>query len=480
LQNGESLRVAATAQIAVAALFCGLLPYGLHAHKSTTRSFRAARRAAAAETIARAGAQTDTAVTMPSNIIRGLILLLGVVFIVGLGVSTAYRSGPHQFGVRTWGSKQHRTDFTVCLAVGQAVLDGTDIYEAHNIRGWYYLYPPLFAILMAPFALMSVFGATLIWYLLSVAMVIWSVKMCVAIVREVFPRKKDLFWLYALPPLLILWPLMSALTRGQTTPLILWLVVAAVYYHWKRRGILGGMLLGCAALLKIFPVLLLAYFVWRRQWRFVAAMLLAVVTGALLMPAAVFGWQRNIEYLRKWNKLIAQPVLEVKDVEKENVLQLSPAVWRNQSLQSVLWRLTGGARVREVAVGIGIVMAAAMVLAGGRPRTSGDELMMVSAFMPWMLLISPIAWAHYFMLLLLPLTTLSFLVLSETDRIIRRAAQTALIIYAVLSFAAAGHKPIQFYGPLCWGALGLWVALMTTIWRKSAGFNAFSRGRYGD
>src|ERR1700722_18683337 len=44
----------------------------------------------------------------------------------------------------------HRTDFTVYTEAGAAFFDGRDPYAVTNPRGWGYLYPPLFAILVAP------------------------------------------------------------------------------------------------------------------------------------------------------------------------------------------------------------------------------------------------------------------------------------------------------------------------------------------
>src|SRR5262245_40992310 len=40
----------------------------------------------------------------------------------------------------------HRTDFTVYTGAGAAFFDGRDPYQVTNPRGWYYLYPPLFAL----------------------------------------------------------------------------------------------------------------------------------------------------------------------------------------------------------------------------------------------------------------------------------------------------------------------------------------------
>src|SRR5580704_10227789 len=50
---------------------------------------------------------------------------------------------------------QHMTDVTVYTEAGRAFFDGRDPYEVANIRGWKYLYPPLFALLIAPLSYFS-------------------------------------------------------------------------------------------------------------------------------------------------------------------------------------------------------------------------------------------------------------------------------------------------------------------------------------
>src|SRR5579871_5682653 len=61
----------------------------------------------------------------------------------------------------------HKTDFTVYTTAGAAMFDGRDPYALANPRGWHYLYPPLFAILMAPFAALDSQWQGVIWYALS-------------------------------------------------------------------------------------------------------------------------------------------------------------------------------------------------------------------------------------------------------------------------------------------------------------------------
>src|SRR4051812_35861414 len=46
----------------------------------------------------------------------------------------------------------HKSDFTVYTEAGAAFFDGRDPYAVASPRGWHYLYPPLFAILVSPLA----------------------------------------------------------------------------------------------------------------------------------------------------------------------------------------------------------------------------------------------------------------------------------------------------------------------------------------
>src|SRR5262245_28661807 len=116
----------------------------------------------------------------PKRLLAGATLIT----IVVLGVHTAYRAGPYDFGGKRWGSSIHHSDFTVYQLAGQAVVQGTDIYEVRNERGWAYVYPPAFAILMVPFAFMNVLTGAVVWYLLSLGLTVWAVKMSVELVRE--------------------------------------------------------------------------------------------------------------------------------------------------------------------------------------------------------------------------------------------------------------------------------------------------------
>jgi alpha-1,2-mannosyltransferase len=391
---------------------------------------------------------------------RRIVWLVMVVWIVGLGISTVYRAGPYSFGDRTWGSRVHRTDFTIYTAVGQAILDGKDIYEAENPRGWHYNNAPVFGLLFVPFAMLPVFWAALIWYLLSVVVVVFAVYFSVQMVRQSAKTERDVMWLYILPPLLLMWPLMSALARGQMTPLLFGLVMAGVFCQSRGKEWLGGGFLAGAILMKIFPVFLLPYYVWKKRWRFIAATMLFVALGIFVVPTPFLGWDRNMTFHKEWASILHRPAFEQGKSQDPRFGELiSPDLVRNQSLQAVLKRVTHLAYSEKIAAGIGVVMAILMILVALQAGKD-DRWLLLSTAIAWALLMSPVSWSHYFMLLLLPVAALVIEGVAVENTKKRRVARGVLIGFALLAVPFAGSRVAQIYGPLCGATLVVWGGLL--------------------
>lgn len=75
-------------------------------------------------------------------------------------------------------------------------------------------------------------------------------------------------------------PLAQSMWLGQSSPLIFVLVLLAQWLIRRRQPELAGGVMGLAAWIKVFPGLLILYFLLRRQWRIVAG---AVTAGILLL-----------------------------------------------------------------------------------------------------------------------------------------------------------------------------------------------------
>ena len=77
------------------------------------------------------------------------------------------------------------------------------------------------------------------------------------------------------------------------------LALGGMYFQATRRERAGGLAIGCAAALKVMPVVLIPYLAYRRRWR-AAAWAVAATTAFSLSPALVFGWHRFVDYLGSW------------------------------------------------------------------------------------------------------------------------------------------------------------------------------------
>ena len=393
--------------------------------------------------------------------LKKAVRLLAVALIVGLGISTVFRAAI---------SPIQRTDFTVYQLAGRAVVNETDIYAVRNVRGWAYVDPPPFAILMTPFAGLNVLWGSLVWYVISVVLTASAVRMCVRMVCGGKGLDADPFLLAAIPVFVLLVWLMSGLSRGQASVLMMSLVVAAFYFHWRDLDPLAATCLAGAVLLKVFPLMLLAYFAWRRRWKFVAVTVVMIAVGALLLPAVVFGWQRNLQYLREWGQIVAKPALETRTVREQSELNeqlLDPAKPRNQSLEAALWRLTGGAGSRPLAIGIGLAAATAIWLVGRRVRPD-SEMFIAGASLIWMLLVPPVSESHYFVMLLWPVTLVTYVAGDRRDAFLQIVARVTLTVFTAVGVLTVCFSSLQKYGLLCWASLGLLGVLLLAAVRESS------------
>ena len=139
---------------------------------------------------------------------RKFFKYLALFAFVVIGYFTVYRAA--------W-SPTERTDYTVYLAAGQAVLDGVNIYEVQSARGWNYVYPPPFALLLPIFALMPKILGAIIWYLLSVFSILAGIEMSVRMLEMATNRSYDRHVLYAWVLILLAVVLVGGTMRCQAS-----------------------------------------------------------------------------------------------------------------------------------------------------------------------------------------------------------------------------------------------------------------------
>ena len=264
---------------------------------------------------------------------------------------------------------EHKSDLTVYTEAGAAFFDGRPPYAVCNPRGWTYVYPPMFAMLLAPLHLLPMQDQATVWFFLCVAMC-WgayceSRRILAVACRPSGERPpgwgRGARWFGVAALVAVTLPTLNCLQRGQVTIVVLYLLLLGLRLILTGRTsvvrLAGGVVLAAAVTIKIIPLLPVAFLLfiqlvsflggrWRRQpWaaelggQLVPAMSgvgLGLVLFFLLLPGALIGWNNNLRHLDTWAHLVlssAESSTATPGFEKD-----THSV-RNQCLGNALYRL---------------------------------------------------------------------------------------------------------------------------------------------
>jgi len=219
----------------------------------------------------------------------------------------------------------HKTDFTVYTEAGAAFFDGRDPYSVTNLRGWGYLYLPLFAMLVAPLQALPGEAQVLVWLGLSALMAWGCYGECVRIGRVVLASEPEegVFgrvpsWIGWAAILAALVPALNCLQRGQVGVAKLYFLLLGfrllVESRSAMRSLLAGGILALPIVLKVTPLLPVGLVLaqnllagWRsqagalRSAQFaVAGAMAGFVFCVFVLPAGLVGWRTNLQHLDTW------------------------------------------------------------------------------------------------------------------------------------------------------------------------------------
>lgn len=218
-------------------------------------------------------------------------------------------------------------DWNVFARAAWAARSGTDLYDITDDNGFHYLYPPTFAILLAPLAdapagaprsgLMPYPLTVLYWYYFNVFCLAVSAHWLACAVERSSPVWSRPDWRFSRgwwglrlwPMLACLPPIGHTLIRGQVGTLLLLLLSGMILASVRRKSWQAGVWLACAICLKLIPALLLIYPLVRRDVKFLAACTAALLVLAVAIPLAVRGSEQTWRDYQKWNQVMIAPAI---------------------------------------------------------------------------------------------------------------------------------------------------------------------------
>jgi len=260
----------------------------------------------------------------------------------------------------------HMTDFTVYTEAGAAFFDGREPYEVTNVRGWKYLYPPLFALLVAPLAQLSPTAQVTIFFVISAALCLGSYfesrKLLAAMLVQSPARPRFVMFLGIAAAATVLFPVLNCLQRGQIGMVLIYPLLLGLRLilcgNGRRASFGGGLVLALPIVLKLTPLLpvaclllALAVAAWRRGPRSTvpedlptktrrihlwagAGVLAGGILFVVVLPASLLGWQANLNHLHTWYERVATKA----DHDRTDQFAGAGSTIRNQSLTNAVQR----------------------------------------------------------------------------------------------------------------------------------------------
>ena len=360
------------------------------------------------------------------------------------------------------------TDFTVYLVAGQEVLKGGKaLYSVTDARGLHYIYPPLFAVLMAPLSALPPAAASAAWYLITIALLLVALRLTLRLVTpEGQAPRLTLLWI---PLLICADPLLGTLTRGQLGILMFACTAGTLSLHREGKSFQAGLLLAFATVIKMYTGLLGLYFIARRDWRAFWGGIVGTLLFGIVVPSFALGVNQTLAAWQEWLAAVVMPFSRPEGATTPLYHELHDLEFaKNQSLTATLTHvgdLFDGVPsavepdwVKFVSRLVGIAVVAALLIAWNR----GAELKRYSALFKgslavmWGILLVPVAWTHHFVVLILPLTGVTAYLFHEKHDQTWRTLRWALVAVAILAAIYTSTSILQ--GPLT--ALGLRAVVM--------------------
>ena len=281
---------------------------------------------------------------------------------------------------------------TIGPYLGLAKEPGTEWHWSVNVH------PPTSVLLGIPFQTTDYWNAFLAWNLTSLAALAISLGL---IFHELKIRFTATCVLPVLAGLLLFEPLWQQTIQGQLNLMLLLMLTGVWVADRRDQPVVAGTLAGLALATKLFPGFLFLYFLFQRRWKALIAGTISVVAFTTL-TVLLAGTEAYVTY---WN-----------DVFPTTGQWWS--AWNNASLAGFWFKLFSAeqygrhltplvesmviARIGTmVSWGIVLLILLPIVWKAGNQEERDHA---IGLSLTAMLLVSPVTWEHYFLLLFLPLT----------------------------------------------------------------------------
>lgn len=207
-------------------------------------------------------------------------------------------------------------DFDIFLQASKDLFDKKNIYQIQYHDWYHYYYDTLFAIIIAPLNILSLYWATFIWLLLNVFFTFRTWKIILSYLPTDLLNKKQIQMLTLISFAFIFTLWHKNIHLSQMTIFILYLCLEGLFQIKNQKLIIGSLIIALGISIKILPIVLIPYLLYRGNFKAAAFVFLGVVL-ILFLPGIFIGFQYNTFLLQeRWtliNPLNEQHFLDVSE-----------------------------------------------------------------------------------------------------------------------------------------------------------------------
>ena len=186
-------------------------------------------------------------------------------------------------------------DFEVYWRAAGRALAGEPLYRPEDGH-WLFKYLPIFAVVIAPIAMLPIQVAKAIWFIGTLVALAVLLRISVALL----PRLQKPGWVLVVATVVVMGKFYAhELALGQSNLLLAAAVAGALLALKRGREALGGALVVTAIVLKPYAVILLPWLLARRQRASIAVAAIGLAV-ALLLPMARYGIAPAIRLHLDW------------------------------------------------------------------------------------------------------------------------------------------------------------------------------------
>jgi len=198
-------------------------------------------------------------------------------------------------------------DFKVFLEAAKLVRDGENPYNEWLFvsEGNYclYYYSPLWAVLLIPFSYLPNFIPNIIWLTANIFFLYRIYHLLKSFIDLNFITRRQLNWILLLSVIMSLRFILYNLGMIQMTIFLLWGVLESFRLIQDKKTVYGGILLALIINIKILPIVILPYLLYRGYIKgFVYTLIFSIVF--LYLPMLYTGWSTNNLLLTEWWSVI--------------------------------------------------------------------------------------------------------------------------------------------------------------------------------